>query len=100
MVLSEIQINEIRQKRDRAARLRAQLEAAEIRVTIQAKESLKIHVARDEDDASVTVLAANNEQTWNIRKHAAIQIGEHAVIQIDRGQDSRDVESLAHECDS
>lgn len=98
-VLSEGQITELRQKRDRAARLRAQLEAAEIRVTVKAKESLKVQVARDKDAASVTDLVANNEQTWNIRNHAAIQIGEHAVIQVDRGQDSRDVESMARECD-
>jgi DNA repair exonuclease SbcCD ATPase subunit len=98
-VLSESQINELRQKRDRAARLRAQLEAAEIRVTVKAKESLKVQVVRDKDAASATDLAANSEQSWNVRNHAAIQIGEHAVIQIDRGQDSRNVESMARECD-
>ena len=96
-VLPEARINELRHMRDQCGRLRAQLEAAEIHVTVRVHESLKVAVVADDEVSKEVDLAANKEQVWLVRQHAELQIGGHATIRIGRGRENRDLDTLARE---
>ena len=90
-------INEIRQARDRTAALRARLEAAEIHVTIRARQPLNVQIASDGDAAQHAELAASQEGRWLIRQHAKLELGDLATIRIGRGEEDRDLETLVRD---
>jgi chromosome segregation ATPase len=96
-VLSDAEIKELRQKRERAALLRHQLAAAEIHIRVRARAPVNVQVASDGGAAASISLADAQENRWLIRQHAEIQIGDVATLSIGRGEEDRNLDAIAGE---
>jgi hypothetical protein len=96
-VLTEKQIQELRQNREKAGSLRARLEAAEIQVSIEAKGPLELQVSSDAAAAEEVHLPGTQERRWLIRQRAEFRIGDLATVRVGRGNEDRNLETLAQE---
>lgn len=96
-VLSETQIAEIRQRRDRIASLRAQLEAEEIHVAIEVTERVEIAVQKDGEAPLTANPPVGLPQNFVVRQNGEFRIGTQAIVRVSRGREARDLELKAAE---
>lgn len=92
---SEQEIEELRRNREEALRLQAQLDAAEILVTLHAKKAVEAKAAIDDKAAKSVNVARGKEQKWRLRQHAELAIGDLATLRVGRGKEDHALEDLA-----
>jgi len=97
-LLAEQDIDMLRRNREEAVKLRAQLEAAEIHVTLHAKKAVDARAKIDGKPAKSISIAKGKEQRWKVRQQAELAIGELATLSIGRGKDDDQLEELARRC--
>ncbi|HZZ81888.1 MAG TPA: AAA family ATPase [Gemmataceae bacterium] len=96
-VLTEYEIEELRRQRDEAVKLRAQLEAAEIHVTLLPQKPVSAHATIDGKPGKEVAVAAGKEQRWHVRQQAELTLGDVA-IRVGRAREDRALEELARRC--
>ncbi len=95
---SEQEIAELRRNREETLKLRAQLEAAEIHVTLHAKKAVDARAVIDGKAGKSVSVARGKEKCWQIRQRAELAIGDLATLSIGRGQEDHQLEELARRC--
>ena len=95
--VKQAEIDRLRQNREQAITLRAQLQAAEIRIVIEAQQPLAGTITLDADMPIAITLQTDGADQWLIRQKAHLQLGEWANIRIGRVQENLDLEKSARE---
>ncbi len=98
--VTQAEIDDLRKNRDRAITLRAQLEAAEIQIVIEAKQPLQGEMVRDTDAPADIAIPTGDSSRWLVRQKARFRLGDWANIQIGRVTENVDLEQSAMELGS
>lgn len=89
------EIDDLRRNREEAVQLQAQLDAAEIQVTLHAKKAVEIKANIDDKPGKSAALAKGKQQRWQVRQNVELAIGDLATIRIGRGKEDRAIEEIA-----
>jgi DNA repair exonuclease SbcCD ATPase subunit len=88
-------LDKLRANRTEAGKLRAQLQAAGLTLTVIPCQAVKCHLQLDNQPRRAVELHAERTQRWTLRQRAVIAVPEFGVIELARGQDNQDLERAA-----
>src|SRR5262249_38083438 len=90
-------LDELQGNRRQAAGLRAQLNAAALRLSVQAHQAGQVHLRLDDRPAGAVDLVGGERQTWPLRQQATLEIPGWGTVELARGHQDQDLERSARE---
>jgi hypothetical protein len=90
-------LGELRGNRQRAAELRAKMEAVRLTLKVIPVSGMKLHLGLDQEPAARIELPAGEEGNWSLRQRAVLELPGLCRIELGRAQADLDLERTADE---
>ncbi|HVW02127.1 MAG TPA: AAA family ATPase, partial [Planctomycetaceae bacterium] len=96
-VPSEADLKKWRKNRSEAQKLRAELAAAALRISIEPAAAGSVNVEIDGSDSQAVEVEPGASREWSLRQRAALQIAGFGTIRFQRGREDLDLEQAARQ---